>query len=141
MGQLIIIAAMFALLWLLLIRPQRQAAAKRERLVKDVDVGDEVLTGGGLYGDVRAVSDEDDQLVVEIAPGVEVRMDRRAVGEVVSQDEPDEDDENEEDDGVEDDADEPHDADEPIAVDESASPSRARTGRPGPTAANLRAVR
>ena len=132
MGQLIIIAAMFALLWLLLIRPQRQAAAKRERLVKDVDVGDEVLSSGGLYGVVRAVSDEDDQLFVEIAPGVEVRMDRRAVGEVVSQDEPDEDDENEEDDGVEDDADEPHDADEPVAVDESVEPEPSAHGTTGP---------
>ena len=110
MGQLIIIAAMFALLWLLLIRPQRQAAAKRERLVKDVDVGDEVLSSGGLYGVVRAVSDEDDQLFVEIAPGVEVRMDRRAVGAVVSQDDSED---------IDDELDEPDADDEPDDTDES----------------------
>ena len=110
MGQLIIIAAMFALLWLLLIRPQRQAAAKRERLVKDVDVGDEVLSSGGLYGVVRAVSDEDDQLFVEIAPGIEVRMDRRAVGAVVSQDDSED---------IDDELDEPDADDEPDDTDEN----------------------
>jgi len=84
LGSLIIIAAMFALLWLLLIRPQRAAAQQRERLTHDVDVGDEILSSGGVYGTVRGVSEDDEQLFVEIAPGVEVRMDRRAVGAIVS---------------------------------------------------------
>jgi len=87
LGSLIIIAAMFALLWLLLIRPQRAAQAKRERMVQEVDVGDEILSSGGVYGTVRGVSDDDEQLFVEIAPGVEVRMDRRAVGAIVTTDE------------------------------------------------------
>ena len=54
---------------------------------REMDVGDEILSSGGLYGTVRGVSDDDDELFVEIAPGVEVRMDRRAVGAVVSSDE------------------------------------------------------
>jgi preprotein translocase subunit YajC len=127
---LIIIAAMFALLWLLLIRPQRQAAAKRARMVEDVDVGDEVLSSGGVYGVVRAVSDDDDQLFVEIAPGVEVRMDRRAVGAVVNQqDDEDEDDEEPEDADDEDLADE---RDEPVALAESAEPEPSAHGTTGP---------
>ena len=91
MGSLIIIAAMFALLWLLLIRPQRAAAQKRERLVHDVDVGDEILSSGGVYGTVSGVSEDEEQLFVEIAPGVEVRMDRRAIGAIVSSDDSEED--------------------------------------------------
>ena len=87
MGSLIIIAAMFALLWLLLIRPQRNAQSQRERLVQAVDVGDEILSSGGVYGTVRGVSDDEEQLHVEIAPGVEVRMDRRAVGAIVKSEE------------------------------------------------------
>jgi preprotein translocase subunit YajC len=125
---LIIIAAMFALLWLLLIRPQRQAAAKRARMVEDVDVGDEVLSSGGVYGVVRAVSDDDDQLFVEIAPGVEVRMDRRAVGAVVNQQD-DEDDDEPEDAEDETDADE---AEEPMALAESAEPEPSAHGTTGP---------
>jgi len=110
LSSLIIIVAMFALLWLLLIRPQRQAQAKRERMVSEVDVGDEILSSGGLYGTVRGVGDDADELFVEIAPGLEVRMDRRAVGAVVET----ADDEDE----VVEAAEEDDAADEPLALEE-----------------------
>ncbi len=107
MGQLIIIVAMFALLWLLLIRPQRQRLQEQRRLHADVEVGDEILTAGGLYGVVREVGEEED-LVVEIAPGTDVRIARRAVAAIVPpEDEEEEDEELEE--LVE---------DEPSAIDE-----------------------
>jgi len=82
LGQLIIIVAMFALLWLLLIRPQRRRVTEQRELHASIEVGDEILTAGGLYGHVRELGDEDD-LVVEIAPGTNVRIARRAVAGVV----------------------------------------------------------
>ena len=87
MGSLIVIIAMFALLWLLLIRPQRAKQQQQERMVESVDVGDEILTSGGIIATVRGVDDDANELHVEIAPGVEVRMDRRAVGGIVKKDE------------------------------------------------------
>jgi preprotein translocase subunit YajC len=87
LGSLIIIVAMFALLWFLLIRPQRARQQQQERLIDSVDVGDEILTSGGIYATVRGVDDEANELHVEIAPGIEVRMDRRAVGTIVRKDE------------------------------------------------------
>jgi preprotein translocase subunit YajC len=87
LGSLIVIIAMFALLWLLLIRPQRAKQQQQERMIESVDVGDEVLTSGGIIGTVRGVDDDANELHVEIAPGVEVRMDRRAVGGIVKKDE------------------------------------------------------
>jgi len=97
LAQLIILIAMFALLWALLIRPQRARQQKQQRLLSSIDPGDEILTVGGLYGIVREIDDEDD-LIVEIAEGIQVRIARRAVGGVVK---PDEDDEDDEDDDVE----------------------------------------
>ncbi len=82
MGSLIILVAMFALLWVLLIRPQRKRQQEQQSMLSSVDVGDEVLTVGGLYGIVREI-DEDDDLIVEIAEGIQVRIARRAVGGVV----------------------------------------------------------
>ena len=82
MPQLIVIVAMFAMLWLFLIRPQRRRAQAQRELVTSVTVGDEILTVGGLYGIVRAI-DEDDDLTLEIAPGTQVRVARRAVAVVV----------------------------------------------------------
>ena len=95
MAQLIVIVAMFALLWLFLIAPQRRRAQAQRELLASVKVGDEILTVGGLYGHVRAI-DEDDDLEVEIADGLQVRMARRAVAAVVPQDDEEEDEEDEE---------------------------------------------
>ena len=58
MGQLIVIVAMFALLWLFLIAPQRRRAQAQKELISGVEVGDEILTVGGVYGHVRAIDEE-----------------------------------------------------------------------------------
>ena len=58
MPQLILIVAMFALLWLFLIRPQRARAQAHRELVTRVDIGDEILTVGGLYGHVTEIDEE-----------------------------------------------------------------------------------
>ena len=90
MASLILLLAMFVLLWVLLIRPQRQRQQKQQQLLSSVEPGDEILTVGGLYGIVRDIDEEDD-LIVEIAEGIQVRVARRAVGGVVKPDEEDED--------------------------------------------------
>ena len=104
MASLILIVALFALLWLLLIRPQRQKQAEQQRLIEGVEPGDEILTVGGLYGIVEEIDEEGD-LVVEIAEGIQVRIARRAVATVVKPE--DEEDENAEQD--DDEAEEPLD--------------------------------
>jgi preprotein translocase subunit YajC len=85
LAQLVILVAMFALLWLLLIRPQAKRKLAQQRLLSSVEVGDEILTAGGLYGYVRAIGGAD-ELEVEIAPGTRVRMARRAVAAVIPPD-------------------------------------------------------
>ena len=89
MGQLIVLVAMFALLWLLLIRPAARRKHLQQQLLSSVEVGDEILTAGGLYGHVRSLGDAD-ELEVEISPGTTVRIARRAVAAVIPPDEPDE---------------------------------------------------
>jgi preprotein translocase subunit YajC len=82
LGQLIVLVAMFALLWVFLIMPQRRRAAAQRELLARVEVGDEILTVGGLIGRIRSVDDE--ELGLEIAPGTEVRVARRSVASVLS---------------------------------------------------------
>jgi preprotein translocase subunit YajC len=90
LAQLILVVAMLVLLWALLIRPQRTRQRQQNELLASVEPGDEILTVGGLYGIVQEI-DEDDDLVVEIADGIHVRIARRAVGAVVKpEDEEDE---------------------------------------------------
>ena len=82
MGQLIVIVAMLVLLWLLFVRPARRRQLAQQALHAGVEVGDEILTAGGLYGYVREAHDED-ELLVEVAPDLRVRIARRAVAAVI----------------------------------------------------------
>lgn len=138
MASLIIIVAMFALLWVLLIRPQRARQQQQKKLLESVAVGDEILTVGGIYGLVEEVEDDDD-LVVQVAEGVNVRVARRAVASVVKPDELEEDDELE---GVVDaDADSVHDETEMAADGEAtvkADEDSVRDGAAAGTAARDR---
>jgi preprotein translocase subunit YajC len=92
LATLILLAAMFVLLWVLLIRPQRRRQHEQQQLLSSVEPGDEVLTVGGIYGIVHGIDEEDD-LIVEIAEGIQVRVARRAVAGVVK---PDDDEDEEE---------------------------------------------
>jgi preprotein translocase subunit YajC len=71
----------FALLavafFFLIVRPQRRQLAARRALIQAVDVGDEIITAGGIYGVIRSI--EDDTMQVEIAPGVVLKLAREAV--------------------------------------------------------------
>jgi preprotein translocase subunit YajC len=88
-----VIIALFALLWLLVLRPQRRRQMEQLRMQDTLHVGDEVVTAGGIRGYIRQLDEE--VLKVEIAPDVQVRLDRRAVAAVVTQDEGVEDEERE----------------------------------------------
>ena len=80
-SQLIIIVAMLAVMWFLLIRPQRTRQAEQQRMLSNLAVGDEIITAGGVYGHIRQVGEED--LSVEVAPGLTLRVAKRAVAAVV----------------------------------------------------------
>lgn len=85
MSAYIFILALLALMWFMLIRPQRRRQQDAQRLLETISVGKEIVTAGGLYGRVTAVAG--DEVRIEIADGVEVRIARRAVAAVVSEDE------------------------------------------------------
>jgi preprotein translocase subunit YajC len=83
-SALFLIVAMVVLMWLLLIRPQRKRQMEQKAMLSNVEIGDEIVTTGGLYGIVRSI--DDDELGVEIAPGTTVRIARRAVAGVFEED-------------------------------------------------------
>ena len=84
------IVALFALLWLFVLRPQRRRSSEQLQMQDTLRVGDEVITAGGIRGYVRQLDEE--VLKVEIAPEVVVRLDRRAIAALVQEedDDPDE---------------------------------------------------
>ena len=88
MSAYIFILALLALMWFMLIRPQRRRQQDAQRLLETISVGKEIVTAGGLYGTITAV--EGDEVRLEIADGVEVRVAKRAIAGVRSEDDPDE---------------------------------------------------
>ena len=83
MPQFIFILAMLALLWLVLVRPrQRQMRAQRQQ-ISALELGDEIVTAGGLYGTVKRI--DEDEVRVEIAPDLEVRIAKRAIAAVLTE--------------------------------------------------------
>jgi preprotein translocase subunit YajC len=84
-SPIIVIVVLFALFWLVLIRPQRRRANDQRQLLTSLEPGDEIVSTGGLYGVIREV--DGDELRVEIADGLVVRMARRAVAGIVEHEE------------------------------------------------------
>src|SRR5918999_3543864 len=77
----IFILVLLLLMWFLLIRPQRKRQVEQQRMIDSLRVGQEVVTAGGLYGTVNAV--EADEVHLEIADGIEVRVAKRAIAGIV----------------------------------------------------------
>jgi preprotein translocase subunit YajC len=80
----IIIVALFALLYFVMIRPQRNRQRQVAQLQNQIMPGQRVRTTAGMYATV--VSIEDGDVVLEVAPGVKVRYMRRAIMDVVPTD-------------------------------------------------------
>jgi preprotein translocase subunit YajC len=83
-GPLIFFVLLVAVLWLLLIRPQRQRQAAQRAMIAQVEPGEEVVTVGGLIGTVKDVGDEEIRL--ELTPGTEVRVAKQAISGLVRKD-------------------------------------------------------
>jgi preprotein translocase subunit YajC len=82
MDLLIALLLTFGLMWLLLIRPQQRRMRAHQQIVASLGPGDEVVTAGGIHGIVTSVDDE--EVRVEIAPGVVIRVLRGAISQRTS---------------------------------------------------------
>ncbi|HVY60532.1 MAG TPA: preprotein translocase subunit YajC [Planctomycetota bacterium] len=119
MAFIIVLVAMLIFMYFLLIRPQRAKQRQAQEMLANLKPGDEVITIGGIYGDVIEVYE--DKVVLEIAEDVHIEVTRRAIANIVpeaveeepAEEEPDE--EGEEDEAV-------AERDETAGDDEAAEP-------------------
>jgi preprotein translocase subunit YajC len=77
---LLVIIVAFGFLYLVLIRPQKRRQVAQQRMLNQLHVGDEVLTAGGIYGEIVGVGE--DEVTVRIAPELDVRVARRAIASI-----------------------------------------------------------
>jgi len=79
--QLAFFAAIFAIFYFLLIRPQQRQKRERETMLGAVQRGDRVVTTGGMHGTVLGLGE--DTVTLRVADNVRVEFDRSAIGRVV----------------------------------------------------------
>jgi preprotein translocase subunit YajC len=84
--QLLPLVMILVVFYFLLIRPQQKRLKEHRAMVEALRRGDTVVTSGGFIGKVTKVAD--DELTVELAPNVNVRLQRHAVTEVRGKGEP-----------------------------------------------------
>lgn len=77
MEGIIMLVIMFAIFYLLLIRPQQKRAKQHKELVENLKSGDQVVTAGGLHGKIVAV--QDDIITLEIASNVRIKINRPSI--------------------------------------------------------------
>jgi preprotein translocase subunit YajC len=77
----------FAIMYFLLIRPQQKKVKDHQKMVEALRRGDQVVTQGGLIGKVTKVK-EDNEVEVELAEGVKVRVVKATIAQVLSKTEP-----------------------------------------------------
>lgn len=75
---------MFAIFYLLLIRPQQKKAKEHKALLETLKKGDQVVTAGGIHGKVNAV--EENVVTLEIATGVNIKINKGFIATVVKKD-------------------------------------------------------
>ena len=85
--DLLMLAAIFAIMYFLLIRPQQKKMKEHQKMIEAVSRGDQVITQGGIIGKVVKVRD-DGEVEVQIAEGVKVRVIKSTIVQVLNKTEP-----------------------------------------------------
>jgi preprotein translocase subunit YajC len=86
-AQFLPLILIFAIMYFLLIRPQQKKMKEHQKMIDQVRVRDQVVTQGGLIGKVSKVK-EDNEIEVEIAEGVKVRVVKSTLAQVLSKTDP-----------------------------------------------------
>ncbi len=74
----------FVVFYFLLIRPQEKKRRAQETLVSGVKKDEEVLTNSGMFGTVTKINDNDNTIMVKVADGVEVKILKNSITDIVS---------------------------------------------------------
>ncbi len=86
--QFLPLILIFAIMYFLMIRPQQKKAKEHKAMVEALRRGDQVITQGGVIGKVSRVKEGENEVEVEIAEGVKVRIVKSTIVQVLNKTEP-----------------------------------------------------
>lgn len=86
--QFLPLILIFVIMYFLMIRPQQKKLKDHKAMVEALRRGDQIVTQGGIIGKVNRVKEGENEIEVEIAEGVKVRIVRSTIVQVLSKTEP-----------------------------------------------------
>lgn len=75
----IMIVAIFAIMYFFMIRPQKKKQKQIEQFRKNLSVGNQVVTAGGIHGTIREVNDATNTIVLEIDKNVKITVEKSSI--------------------------------------------------------------
>ncbi|MBA4251693.1 MAG: preprotein translocase subunit YajC [Chlorobiaceae bacterium] len=81
-STIIMFAAIFAIFYFMIIRPQQKRQKEKQKMIDNMQVGDEVLTSSGIYGKINRI--EDKIIILDVDDKVKMKFDKAAVGAVIT---------------------------------------------------------
>lgn len=79
-STLIMFAAIFAIFYFMIIRPQQKRAKERDGMLKELKKGDKIVTSGGIHGTIAGLDEK--TLLLDLGNNVKIKVERSAIGTV-----------------------------------------------------------
>ena len=79
MSGIIMIVAMIAIFYFLMIRPQNKKQKEIQKFRNALSTGQNVVTIGGIHGTIKSIDDSDNTVMLEVATGVKVKFEKSAI--------------------------------------------------------------
>lgn len=76
---IVMMVAIFVIMYFFMIRPQNKKQKAIQKFRKELAVGDDIMTAGGIYGKVKEIDNEKMTVILEIAQGVRIKIDKNSI--------------------------------------------------------------
>ena len=82
-GSFVPLILIFAVFYFLIIRPQNKKIKDHQAMISNLKIGTKVITNSGILGTIKDIDNKENQVEIEIAPGIIVKMIRSSVTELI----------------------------------------------------------
>jgi preprotein translocase subunit YajC len=83
-GFFVPLILVFVVMWFFMIRPQQKKQKEHQAMVRAAKRGDRIVTSGGIIGQISKANDADNDVEVEIAKDVKIRVMRNAISDIIN---------------------------------------------------------
>ena len=78
-STIIMIVLMFAIIYFFMIRPQNKKQKEIQKFRNSLQVGQDIITIGGMHGTIKSINEEDNTVVLEVATGTKIKFEKSAI--------------------------------------------------------------